>query len=222
MVCLCGRMIYSSLKTLFSHQSRTISYSCWQRFPVERLYQEISSYNTFKSMIESLSRAEGSAVNLLRARFAGFLGDVTLIDEKAKKDADTLTSEGVLLKSDCTIPRYRMASRLVDELIRNRFIPTRFPNAPTSPLPVQHTWDVDVLGILIESLKLFDKALILRASCCSHKTKFVAHVMSLEKVCMTPSCCGFLRTGFSIMVGEYMVIGIQRTIILTLCSRRIL
>ena len=70
-------------------------------------------------MIESLSRAEGSAVNLLRARFAGFLGDVTLIDEKAKKDADTLTPEGVLLKSDCTIPRYRMASRLVDELIRN-------------------------------------------------------------------------------------------------------
>ncbi len=124
-------------------------------------------------MIESLSRAEASSVNLLRSRFAGFLGDVTLMDEKAKKDADALTSEGVLLKPDYTIPCYRMASPLVDGLIRNQLIPARFPNAPSSPPPVQLTGEVDVLGILIESLKFFDKALILRASSCSYKTSRV-------------------------------------------------
>ncbi len=47
-------------------------------------------------MIRSLSRAEvSSSVNLLRSQFAGFLGDVTLTDEKVKEDADILTTEGV-------------------------------------------------------------------------------------------------------------------------------
>ena len=55
-------------------------------------------------------------------------------------------------------------------MIRNQLIPARFPNAPSSPLPLQHTGDVDVLGILIESLKFFDKGLILYASSCSYKT----------------------------------------------------
>lgn len=122
-------------------------------------------------MIESLSRVDASSsVNLLRSRFAGFLGDVTLIDKKVEKDADTLTSEGVLLKPDYTMPCYRMASPLVDGLIRNHLIPARFPNAPSSPPPAQHTGDVDVLGILVESLRFFDKDLILRASSCSYKT----------------------------------------------------
>ena len=122
-------------------------------------------------MIQSLSRADASSsVNLLRSQFVGFLGDVTLIDEKAMQDADALTSEGVLLKPDYTMPCYRMASPLVDGLIRNQLIPVRFPNAPSSSPPVQHTGDVDVLGILVESLRFFDKALILRASSCSYKT----------------------------------------------------
>ena len=99
-----------------------------------------------------------SSVDLLRSQFAGFLGDVTLTDEKAKKDADTLTSEGVLLKPNPAMACYRMASPLVDGLIRNQLIPARFSNAPSSPPPLQHTGDVDVLGIPIESLKFFDKA----------------------------------------------------------------
>lgn len=171
MVCLCGRTIYRNVQTLVGPQSRTISYYHWQRFPAEWLYGEISLYNTFHSMIQSLSRAEASSsVDLLRSQFAGFLGDVTLTDEKAKKDADTLTSEGVLLKLNPAMACYRMASPLVDGLVRNQLIPARFPNAPSSPLPLQHTGDVDVLGILIESLKFFDKALILNASSCSYKT----------------------------------------------------
>src|SRR6266550_1447545 len=75
MVCLCGHTIYRNLETLFCPQSRTIPYHRWQRFPAEWLYGEISLYNAFHSMIQSLSRAEASSsVNLLRSRFAGFLG----------------------------------------------------------------------------------------------------------------------------------------------------
>ncbi len=92
---------------------------------------------------------------------------LTLTDGKAKEDADSLTSEGVLVKPKPAIACYRMASPLVDELIRNQLIPT---NAPSS-LPLQGaTGDVDVLRVLIESLKFFDKALILSASSFSYKT----------------------------------------------------
>ena len=44
-----------------------------------------------------------------------------------------------------------------------------FWDAPSSLLPRQPTGDVDVLGVLIESLKFFDKAYILNASSCSYK-----------------------------------------------------
>ena len=158
------------MKAFMCPQSRNISYHSWQCFPPERLYGEISQYNTFHSMIQSLSRAEAfSSVDLLRSQFTGFLCDVTLTDEKAKKDADTLTSEGVLLKPVPAIACYRMASALVDGLIRNQLIPAIFPNAPSSPLPLQQTGNVDVLAALIESLKFFDKALIFNASSCSYK-----------------------------------------------------
>ena len=172
MVCLCGRVIYNNMQTLFCSQSQTISCDRWQRLPVEQLYGEISLYSTFHSMIQSLSRPEASSsVDLLRSVFVGFLGDVMLTDEKAKEDADTLTSEGVLVKPVPATACYRMASPLVDGLIRNQVIPVMFPSAPSSPLPLQHTGDViDVLRILIESLKFFDKGLILSASSCSYKT----------------------------------------------------
>jgi len=173
MVCLCGRTIFKNMHTLICRELRTVSSNLWKRFPVEKLYDEISRYSAFYSMIQSLSRAEASSsVNLLRSQFAGFLGDVTLTDEKAKEDADTLTSEGVLLKPEPARACYRMASPLVDGLIRNQLIPTKFPNAPSSSssLPHRHTGDVDVLSVLIESLKFFDKALILSASFCSYKT----------------------------------------------------
>ncbi|KAF8350347.1 hypothetical protein F5887DRAFT_1069378 [Amanita rubescens] len=160
-----------NLKTLLCLQSQTISYHRWQRFSAEELYGEIALYNPFHSMIQSLSRPEtSSAVDLLRSRFAGFLGEVILTDKKAKEDADTLTSEGVLVKPKPATACYRMASPLVDGLIRNQLIPAIFPNAPSSPLPRQHTGHVGVLRILIESLKFFDKALILSSSSFSYKT----------------------------------------------------
>ncbi len=161
------------MQTLFCPQSQTISYYRWQRFPAERLYDEILLCDAFHSMIRSLSCAlaeASSSVDLLRSRFAGFLGDVTLTDGKLKEDADNLTSEGVLLRPDPVKACYRMSSPLVDGLIRNQLIPARFPNAPLSPLPLQRTGDVDILGILVGSVRFFDKAHILYASFLSYKT----------------------------------------------------
>ena len=170
MVCLCGRTIDQNMETLVDPQSKTISYPSWQRFPAEDLYREISLYGTFRSMIVSLKRAEvSSCVDLLRSHFTGFLGDVTLTDEQEIMDADTLTSEGVLFKPNPAIACYRMASPLVDGLIRNQLIPIIFRDAPSSFLPRQPSGDVDVLGVLIESLKFFDKALILNALSWSYK-----------------------------------------------------
>src|SRR6266576_4199991 len=103
MVCLCGRTIFNNIQTLICPESWTISNNLWQQFPAERLYDAISRYNdTFLSMIESLSLPEASScLSLLRPRFAGFLGGLTLTDTAAIKDANTLTSEGVLLKPNC-------------------------------------------------------------------------------------------------------------------------
>ena len=172
MVCLCGHTIFNNIQTLICPKSWTISYHLWQQFPVEWLYDAILHYNdTFLSMIKSLSQAEASScLNLLHPRFAGFLGDVMLTDTAAIEDADTLTSRGVLLKPDYHMACYRMASPLVDGLIRNQLIPTKFPNSPSSSLPLQLTGDANILGILIESLKFFNKTLILRASYYSYKT----------------------------------------------------
>ena len=81
-----------------------------------------------------------------------------------------LTSEGVLLKPVPGEACYQMASALMDGLIRNKIIPSVFPNAPLSALPLQNNGAIHVLDILIESLKFFDKNLICQASSCSYKT----------------------------------------------------
>ena len=170
MVCLCGRTIFNQMQTLIDHESGTISYRLWQQFL--KLHDVISDHDRmFLSMIESLSRAEvSSCIDLLRSRFAGFLGDVTLTDTDEIKDANALTSEGVLLRPNPDIACYRMASPLMEGFIRNRIIPAKFPNAPSSVVPFQPTGGADVLGILIESLKFFDKDLIHTASSRSYKT----------------------------------------------------
>src|SRR6266487_3048088 len=99
MVCLCGRMIHRNLPSLLDYNSKTLLYQHWQQFPAEKLYNEISAYNTFQTMLNSLSLPEANAaVILLRSHFTGYLDNVA-INDKAEVDlADFLTAEGVLLK----------------------------------------------------------------------------------------------------------------------------
>ena len=125
-------------------------------------------------MVESLRRAEAEdAVGLLRSRFLGFLGDVTVFDEEEDL-ADFLTTEGVLLRPDPVVPTYRMASALVDGLLRRKVIAYKFRNAPSTEPPFQNSrTSLHVLTALTQSLKCFDKELVRLAPSRSYKSSKV-------------------------------------------------
>lgn len=86
---------------------------------------------------------------------------------------DFLTSEGVLLRPDVQQLKYHVASPLIDGLIRTRVIPSLFRNAPAVPIPYIRTNVPDILFILTESLKCFDKDLIQSAYFHSYKYSMV-------------------------------------------------
>src|ERR1700722_4288384 len=184
MVCLCGRAISDNITQLLDHNSRTLSYDSWERFPVEELYKEIYAYNTFLFMLSALRRPEANlAVKLLRSRFAGFLDDVTLHTDEDEELADFLTAEGVLLKPDARTARYRMVSPLVDVLIRVRVIPAQFPRAPPTIPPFRNNGkSLHVLDTLIQSLQVFDKDLIRLACARSYKSSSTVKVGGLSHV----------------------------------------
>jgi hypothetical protein len=173
MVCLCGKTIENYL-TLLRNGARSILFRRWQQFPAEKLYKEISSYDTFRSLIESLSRpAALNAIMLYRSRFAGFLDEVQL-RRTEEALANFLTSQGVLLKPDATEACYQVASPLLDGFVRRQIIPSVFSSSPTSSPPrYEATRRLHVLDTLVESLKSFDKELIFNASRTSYKTSRV-------------------------------------------------
>jgi hypothetical protein len=175
MVCLCGHTIFKNLLSLLDGDLMNVSYRNWQQFPENELYKEILAYNTFHSMLTSLAQPQAAAaVALLRSSFVGFLDEVELKDDVERYLADSLTSKGVLLRPDPIQHYYCMASPLLDGLIRNRLIPCIFPNSPSLVPPLEDGGKgLHVLGILIKSLKFFDKALIRLATSRSYKTSKV-------------------------------------------------
>jgi hypothetical protein len=85
-----------------------------------------------------------------------------------------LTAEGILLKPDASITRFRMASPLIDGFIRTRVIPLLFPNTPAAIPPTRgHPLCLDVLETLIQSIKFFDKDRICLAPFISYKSSGV-------------------------------------------------
>ena len=149
----------------------TLSYQSWFEFPAERLYTEISGYNTFRSMIESLLRPSAmDAVRLLRSDFLGYPGDVTLSDFRDQCLANFLTAEGVLFKLEPGSSTYRMTSALVDGLVRRTVITHLFPNAPQVNPIFDESGQIDVLDSLTKSLRCFDKEHICLASFRSYKS----------------------------------------------------
>jgi len=172
MVCLCGRTISNNMNTLLNHSTRTLSFHNWERFPVQQLYNDISAYNTFRSMITSLCHpTANAAVDLLRCYFAGFLDEVKVANQEEENLADFLTAQGVLFRPNVSERKFHMASALIDGLIRTNRIPSKFPNAPSTALPFcEDMRSLHLLNVLIESLKFFDKELIRLASSRSYKS----------------------------------------------------
>src|SRR4051794_27361167 len=99
MICLCGRAIAENLREKVDHKTNNLAFETWLNFSTGQLEDRIYAYRTFRKMVDSLlSEKATSAVDLLRSDFVGFLGDIFITDEEAKKQADFLTAEGVLLK----------------------------------------------------------------------------------------------------------------------------
>lgn len=119
------------------------------------------AYNTFRSMVESLRRPEAEdAVDLLRSRFLGFPGDVTVLDEQDL--ADSLTAESVLLRPDALSQTYRMTLVLVDGLLRRRVIAYKFRSAPPTEPPFDNSrQSLDVLSAVYQTISLSADTLLL-------------------------------------------------------------
>jgi hypothetical protein len=175
MVCLCGRSVLDRINSLLDQSSQTVTIDRWRFLPMEDLYDDISGYNTFKSMIHSLRQPKAhDAVCFLRSFFSGYLGEV-VVSYADIEIANFLTSEGVLLKPDLKKREYRMASPLIDGLIRTTVIPHKFPNAPSTVPAFQDSGDsLHVLNVLIECLKFFDKELMRMAPNRSYKSSTIA------------------------------------------------
>lgn len=174
MVCLLGRIVNRNLTLLLNHSS-TLSYTSWQRFPVQDLYHEVTSYPTFKSLEVSLLKPIAEPA-LSRSHFAGYLRDVELVERQHETLADFLTAEGVLLRPDEGKRIYHMASPLLDGYIQTSILPAKFSRTPSIAPPTQtknNDVTLDVLEVLKESLKSLDKNTIRLAVFRSYKTALV-------------------------------------------------
>ena len=124
-------------------------------------------------MIESLRHHTArAAVKLYRYRFAGFF-EAVKVTEDDEELADFLTSEGVLSRPVAHERKYRVASPLIDALVRLKVIPRQFRNAPSVPAKEIRPNVLDIPVILTECLKYFDKELIRSAYSCSYKVSSV-------------------------------------------------
>jgi hypothetical protein len=172
MVCLCGSTFAKRTDSLLDRKSNTLSYRNWQRLSINFLYNEIYEHATFGSLVDSLLRSHATeSVVLLRSRFVGFL-DVVKVTQEQKIHADFLTAEGALVYVSDT--HYRMASPLIDGLIRTKVIPVRFPTAPSTNPPFRKSGEsLDILKAVVASLEVFDKELIRLAPSRSHKSSKV-------------------------------------------------
>ena len=207
MVCLCGKILSNNFVSLLDNGSTTISFSKWQRYPIEDLFNEISAYNTFRRMIETLRHDTArAAVKLYQYRFAGFL-EAVKVTEDDEDLADFLTSEGVLSRPVLHELKYRVASPLIDALVRIKVIPRQFRNAPSVPPKEIRPNFLDIPVILIECLKCFDKELIRSAYSDSYKVSTVSvhgscgtHVPRVYNTELMRILCNWLKTcGWSVI-----------------------
>src|SRR5207248_2837211 len=94
----CGKAIHEKLKKTLNG-SPTLNISIWLDFTASnRLEGAIRNYETFRTMIERLVETEmfRPAIDFLRSSFAGFLGSIQIKDSEEQKQANFLTTEGVL------------------------------------------------------------------------------------------------------------------------------
>jgi hypothetical protein len=186
MVCLCGKILSNHFVSLLDDGGQP-SHSANGRLPHRSALRRDLCAQHVPPYDQSLRRDTAwAAVKLYRDRFAGFLEAVRITDDDDEGLADFLTSEGVLSRPVPHERKYRVASPLIDALVRLKVIPRQFPNAPSVPPKEIRPNVLDIPVILAECLKCFDKELIRSAYSCSYKVstvspRFLRHSRSSRK-----------------------------------------
>ncbi|KAF9354295.1 hypothetical protein BGX34_011106 [Mortierella sp. NVP85] len=170
MVCLCGKAIHIELRPgIDGSQNNRLDYRTWTEFSTSKLQEHIGSYKTFRRMVDALMTDSAvEAVDLLRRDFLGRLGP-RLVSDEDRKEADFLAAEGVLLERNGA---YFTASAYIDMFIRRYVIPKKYPQCPSSIIPIEqedHQDRLDVLATVKEALPFFDKVLISQSHARSYK-----------------------------------------------------
>ncbi|ORZ11009.1 hypothetical protein BCR41DRAFT_356765 [Lobosporangium transversale] len=149
MICLCGRSIHENLRSKVNDSTNCLDYDTWQDFSTDNQNERMLSYHTFRRMTDSLlTESATDAVNLLRTRFIGYLGDKSISDMEQRKLADFLTAEGVLISLGGS--NYCMASAFIDSFESQGEL-------------------LDILETMKIALRFFDKNLIMQAGSRSYK-----------------------------------------------------
>lgn len=171
MVCLCGKAIHAELRPRMNRSENSrLDYLTWTEFSTSKLHEHIGNYSTFRRMVDALMKDSAvETVDLLRRDFLGHLEPRSVSDED-KTMADFLTAEGILLNRDdgCS-----MASAYIDTFVRRYVIPKKYPQCPSSIIPIEkedhQDRSLDVLAALKEALPFFDKGLISQSPTQSYK-----------------------------------------------------
>ena len=165
LVCLCGRAINDELcSQILGRESRTLSIEEWQTFAVTYVHERVAAYATFNRLVKTLINTKHrDALQFLRQYIIGIFNDyVSISNLNDQKLAAFLTAEGALQANPLNQQtEFKMSSPLVDSLIRRLVIPQAFPNAPRITVPLlSDNSSLDILAILMEALKFFDKNVV--------------------------------------------------------------
>jgi hypothetical protein len=99
-------------------------------------------------------------VDLIRSHFVGFL-DLVPVCDLDRPLADFLTSEGVLIRPNIYAGEYRVASPLIDGLVKRFVIPKKYPGAPSDTPPLSTGGRLIVIEILLGA----DEAWVVHFTC---------------------------------------------------------
>ncbi|CAG8624979.1 5094_t:CDS:2, partial [Paraglomus occultum] len=163
LVCLCGRAIHRELYPDIDAGTKVLSFETWTNFADKSLQNQITGYATFRKLIDTLTKEKyRDAMNFLRTYFVGNSDDFVPVRHlDHRRLASFLAAQGVLQSSpqDESASAFKMSSPLIDGLIRQVVIPAAYPNCPNLPIPKENG-SLDIIGILKEAIKFFDKDLI--------------------------------------------------------------
>ncbi|KAI1319084.1 hypothetical protein EDD11_004973 [Mortierella claussenii] len=138
---------------------------------VNTLLSKVSGYGTFQRLIRDLtgqSDRQVSALAFYRSHFLGNTSEMTVrVYECQRHFAEYLAVLGVLYpESEDT---FKIASPLMDSLIRQTVIPVAYPNSPNTRPPKRSDKSLDILEVIKSTLRYFDKDFIVGAHLLSYK-----------------------------------------------------